>query len=250
MRLLNRVWEQLTRWLDWHGRVATLLAIIVSLGGAALGNRLAAIWANVTGIYLWVVSALVFVLFMCGLLLLPSRALDFTRKTLREELGQEHNLDWDSILLGTMGTGPYQRQKMSLFVRNEPKTTEAVATASVRAALRWKRGEHIRNVSPLKWYPSEETAIDIGVGEVAELILGTKNPTGNWDFGVNASVGPTDAIWIDEQPFEFEIRLLNTKNGRLLKLRKPWTFRWDWRETAGHTSRPWIVPIEPPKWTL
>jgi hypothetical protein len=168
----------------------------------------------------------------------------------QEELGQEHNLRWESILLGTMGAGAYQRQKMSLYFRNQPKPNEAVATASVRATLRWKRGEEIRDVPPLAWFPSEEKDIDIGVGETAELIIGTKNPSGMWDFGVNASVGPTDAIWIDSQAFEFEIRLLDTKSGRLLKIQEPLTFRWDWRDTAGHTSRPWIVSIEPPDWTL
>jgi hypothetical protein len=240
MRLLGQAWEQLLTWLDWHGRWTTLLAVIVALGGATLGNRIAAIWANVTGIYLWLFSILLFVLFMCGLLLLPDRVLDSTK----------HNLDWHEVLLGTMGSGIFERQKMSLSVRNEPKPNKSVATASVRAVLRWKRGEEIRKVSPLKWYPSEKTEVDIAPGDVVELLIGTKNPTGNWDFAVNAGVGPTDAIWIDEQPFEFDIRLLDRTTGRLLKLRKPWTFLWQWRESAGHTSRPWIVPIEPPKWTI
>lgn len=160
------------------------------------------------------------------------------------------NLHFESILRGTMGSGIYQRPKLSLFFRNHPKSTEAVATASIRAALRWKRGDEILDVSPLTWLGSKETAINIGVGETAELIIGVQNPGGMWDFGVNENVGPSDAIWIDAQPFEFEVRLLNTQDGRVLKIPNPLTFRWEWRDTGGHTSRPWIVPIEPPDWTL
>src|SRR6185437_4200634 len=66
---LWRAWEHVKLWLDWHGRVATVLAIVVSLGGAALVNRIAAVWGNVTGVYLWIVSVLVFVIFACGLIL-------------------------------------------------------------------------------------------------------------------------------------------------------------------------------------
>jgi cation transport ATPase len=66
-------WEYIKLWLDWHGRIATMLAIVVSLGGAALANRIAAIWGNVAGIYLWIVSILVFVVFVGGIML-TSRA--------------------------------------------------------------------------------------------------------------------------------------------------------------------------------
>ena len=107
-------------------------------------------------------------------------------------------------------------------------------------------------MSPLSWLGSDKTAIDIGVGETAELIIGTQNPSGanSWDFGVRGNVGAPDAIWIDEQPFEFEVTLLNAQNGRSLKIPEALTFRWTWREATGHTSRPWIERIEPPEWTL
>ena len=168
----------------------------------------------------------------------------------QKELGQEHNLHLESILKGTMGVGLYQQPKISLFFRNQSRPTDAVATASVRAELRYKRGQEMRSVSPLSWLGSTASAVDIGVGETAELVIGMQNAGGMWDFGVNASAGPTDAIWIDEVPFEFEIRLLNAKNGRPLKIQEPLTFRWEWRETSGHTSRPWVVLIDPPQWTL
>jgi hypothetical protein len=61
------LWEHFIRWLDWHGRVATFMMILVSLGGAALVNRVAAIWGNVKGIYLWTVSLLVFCVFIGSL---------------------------------------------------------------------------------------------------------------------------------------------------------------------------------------
>src|SRR5579862_5167347 len=78
---MRRAWEQIKIWLDWHGRVAAILTIIVALGGAALANRIASIWGNVSGGYLWIVSSLVFVVFMCSLIL-ASRARDARRKDL------------------------------------------------------------------------------------------------------------------------------------------------------------------------
>jgi hypothetical protein len=164
------------------------------------------------------------------------------------------NLHLETIVHGgTMGSGIFQRPKQSLFFRNIEKSNEAVGTVSVRAALRWKQGEEIRHVSPLAWWLGgieTAAAIDIGPGETAELIIATKNPSGNWDFEVKGNIGRTDAIWTAESIFEFEIRLINTKNGRVLNIPEPLTFRWDWRETEGHTSRPRIVQINPPDWTL
>jgi hypothetical protein len=66
---LKLAWKQFWLWVDWHGRIATLIIILVSLGGAAIANRGLALWTSVSGIYLWVVSLLVFSLFLCGLAL-------------------------------------------------------------------------------------------------------------------------------------------------------------------------------------
>jgi hypothetical protein len=72
--LEKRIWEHIKVWLDWHGRVSTVLVIITALGGAALANRGTAIWGNVTGLYLWIVTSLVFVIFVAAFLHIRNRA--------------------------------------------------------------------------------------------------------------------------------------------------------------------------------
>lgn len=74
MRYASLIWEQVWKWIDWHGRIATVLAIIVSLGGAALVNRFYAGLTSVHGVYLWVITALTFVVFI-GFIVLAARKL-------------------------------------------------------------------------------------------------------------------------------------------------------------------------------
>jgi hypothetical protein len=166
----------------------------------------------------------------------------------QKEFGQEHNLHLEGVLMGSVGSGESERQKLSLCFRNHPKTEDAVGIASVRAVVRWRRDSEIVDVPPLTWLPNLAT-IDIGAGETAELILATCNPTGNWDWEVSSSGGPADAGWVDVLPFEFDVRLLNTKNGRLFRIQEGLTFRWEWVERAGQPRRPRIVAIEAPEWT-
>jgi hypothetical protein len=58
------LWKHLITWLDWHGRISALVALIIAFGGAALINRVGAIWGSVHGVYLWIVSLLAFGVFL------------------------------------------------------------------------------------------------------------------------------------------------------------------------------------------
>jgi hypothetical protein len=74
MSNVRLIWDQLWVWIDWHGRIATLLTILlIAIGGTALTNRALAIWSPVSGVYLWVITILVFAVFLCGLVIAGSK---------------------------------------------------------------------------------------------------------------------------------------------------------------------------------
>ena len=65
----KQAWDHFWLWVDWHGRLSTIAIFIVACGGATLVNRILSIWSQVSGVYLWVITAMVFVIFLCTLIL-------------------------------------------------------------------------------------------------------------------------------------------------------------------------------------
>jgi len=61
------LWKQLHRMAGLARKNFALVALIIAFGGAALINRLGAIWGSVHGVYLWIVSLLAFGVFLANL---------------------------------------------------------------------------------------------------------------------------------------------------------------------------------------
>jgi|GEM_PF-4750890 len=73
MSFIRTAWGHFWLWVDWHGRMATLSLILVALGGAAIARWCLAIWSGVSGPAIWIISVLVFAVFLCTLALAGSR---------------------------------------------------------------------------------------------------------------------------------------------------------------------------------
>jgi hypothetical protein len=93
---LRDAWKHVVAWIDWHGRVATVAAILISVCGAAIANRIFSIWGQVTGIYLWIVTILVFAIFLCTLSLSGSKLYPMKRGQSVTVIARVHYLIPDS----------------------------------------------------------------------------------------------------------------------------------------------------------
>src|SRR4051812_12420865 len=69
----KQVWNHFWLCIDWHGRIYTVSILILAVVGATLAHQVASIWVQVSGVYLWVITALVFVMFICTLSLAASK---------------------------------------------------------------------------------------------------------------------------------------------------------------------------------
>lgn len=157
---LQILWEQVKLWIDWHGRITTVLAIVVSLGGATIVNRASAIWGNVTGTYLWIVTALSFVVFGCCLIIAGRKLRPLTPRQasvppylmLTPSSGPS-----DKMLLAVMNRGNKQKfhaQCRLLGRRNDPN------------ALR-------RTTYDLQWENEESREVLISTRESRNLLIAT-----------------------------------------------------------------------------
>src|SRR5271163_4192898 len=91
MRWLRTSWDAIWLWVDWHGRITTVVVIIVALGGAALVNRAASVWGEVHGFYLYVISGLAFAIFLATIAILGRRieAQEKARRSVRLEQSED-----------------------------------------------------------------------------------------------------------------------------------------------------------------
>jgi hypothetical protein len=71
--LATRIWKHVWLWIDWHGRISTFVLLVVAAGGATLVSRALTIWSSVSGVYLWVISGLVFALLIATMAVAGSK---------------------------------------------------------------------------------------------------------------------------------------------------------------------------------
>jgi hypothetical protein len=67
MTWLKRLWTHFWLWVDWHGRLATVAIILISVGGAGLVRWILLLWTNVPRDEVWIVVVLVLAIFLCTL---------------------------------------------------------------------------------------------------------------------------------------------------------------------------------------
>jgi hypothetical protein len=109
----GNLWKAVWLWIDWHGRITTVVVILIAAGGAALVNRAVSVWGEVHGVYLVVISSLAFSMFL-GTLVLVGRKLEprlidseslppnTTERAQGFELRPNLQVDWDGLFMGTI----------------------------------------------------------------------------------------------------------------------------------------------------
>lgn len=85
----KHLWDHFWLWVDWHGRLATLALILVSLGGAAIVRWCLAIWSGISGPAVWIISVLVFAVFLCTLALAGSKLRPRIEEAAQESAGPD-----------------------------------------------------------------------------------------------------------------------------------------------------------------
>jgi len=93
MHYVRLIWDQLWAWIDWHGRITTVILLLIALSGTALTNRALAIWSPVSGVYLWVITVLVFAVFLCFLVIAGSKLKPQPKVSQAAESSQEIDLE-------------------------------------------------------------------------------------------------------------------------------------------------------------
>lgn len=208
---LKNCYEAAVLWIDWHGRITTIVAIIVAIGGAALVNRVVAVWGEVHGVYLWIVSGLAFAVFLATIALIGRRMESHSREARSDGIAdqrslasQQDNRDprlivyahryLDVALEHDTGiwkeSNPqdgYKRKSLIFQIRNDVHDDKSgIPADGLRAQLIWKyaNGNPGPNLSPVPWLDEPLGIIDIPVGATARLLVGTKNQN-YWDGWAN-----------------------------------------------------------------
>lgn len=210
-KLGKRAWEHFQLWLDWYGKAGSMAVIIIALGGAAIVNRLVSFWGNVHGIYLWIVSSLVFAIFLCTFVLAEQR-LKRNIPALRSApnlIFQVPTMGGLSCKAGVWSRGtsyegiPYTG--LNIPIKNEPLSTRPVGDAEKLKAqvIVTSGGVPLRESSPASWLGESSRTIKISVAETKELLVAFR---GAGDLGY--WMVEWDGIQLSYTHGEIEVRLL------------------------------------------
>lgn len=170
--MLRVLWKQFVTWIDWHGRITTLVMIAVSIIGGTLASRAAAIWGAVRGPYLWLIGILVFCVFLCTLEL-AARGLE-RKKT--AGTGQDGDLLTSTSSRVDVELTPHaeQSEEVVLTVTNRGNEGRFHAKARITAVqLGAKRLAGVYKTQPfdLKWKHTPERGVAIGKGDSENLLI-------------------------------------------------------------------------------
>jgi hypothetical protein len=216
VKWVKSCYEALVLWIDWHGRITTIVAIIVALGGTVLVNRLAAIWGQVHDTYLWVVSGLSFAVFLATIALIGrklesrekhSQSIEISDQNKRAELPKPDRLPRltiyayrypDVVLDAGMWrdantSDNYYKKGLILLVRNDVyDDNSGIPANGLRVQLIWTyaNGSPGPSFCPAPWLCEPLGIIDIPVGASGRLLIGTKNQN-YWDGWANLRTSQT-----------------------------------------------------------
>jgi hypothetical protein len=130
------------------------------------------------------------------------------------------------------GLRPQLTDSRVAVIKNEPKYDQDVSSVSVRAEMRVVSGEGERIFSPLTWNGSEDSAVEIGVGDFREVIIAVRQNgqvMDMWDFVVKGKSGATDS-WVPVFDFELHIKIIDAVSGREIPFRDKTKIKWNWPE--------------------
>jgi hypothetical protein len=156
--VVTRIWNHTWLWIDWHGRVSTVILLVVAAGGATLINRALTIWSSVSGVYLWVISGLVFAVFIATFAVAGSKMHPMTTPD------KNRGIDVDLI--------PSKAQSTQQFLEVVNKGKKQMFTAQCRILER----RNDPNPTPhilldLAWWMRPSRKIEIATGESCNLLV-------------------------------------------------------------------------------
>lgn len=131
-------------------------------------------------------------------------------------------------------------------IKNEPKEKGIVGTAHVRAQIKFLSGYNHSPISPLVWLESDQTAIEIGAGEARELIVAIRGSSADkemWDFVVGGQASAAESLYVPLGDFEFEIRLIDAVNGRIIPVTPKIHLKWEWPDPKSGRRNPHMRQI-------
>jgi len=170
--LVRRVWDHVWLWIDWHGRITTVVLILISLGGTVLVNRALVIWSQVSGVYLWVISLLAFAIFLSTLALAGSKLHprpDPTPETSTHTAAADQLIPAVNVQL-TPSEGPSDR--MLLAVKN--LGTKQQFSAQCRLLTRRNDRNKMRLITfDLGWDNRDGREVSLAMGESCNLLIAT-----------------------------------------------------------------------------
>jgi len=221
-----------------------LIALIVAGGGATLVGKAASIWANVTGVYFYVVIALAFAAFL-GTTALIGRQMEGQPKTVLANdaapvpaVKGEPNITWTSIFMQKLVREreylrpftPYESsEKMFAFmiqIANPAIQGKFVASAGlIKAQLRFKLKQGDYDISPGAWLDEQFSSVPLDVGDQKNLILAVSDSyIYDWKMIANRRASATAPVALDysrDVPMYAEgslgIDLIATESGNILK---------------------------------
>ena len=164
MQYIRIAWEQFWRWVDWHGRIATVLLLVVAGGGAVIVNKLSTVWANVSGAYLWVVTLLTFVVFVAGIMSAAEKLHPHDTSDTDDQGAQALNVQL------TPSSGP--SDKIVLAIRNNGKRQKFHVQCRI-LARRNDPNQLAQRVYDVSWDGHQYRETTINHGETRNVLIAT-----------------------------------------------------------------------------
>jgi hypothetical protein len=244
MKWLKQAWEAFWLWIDWHGRLTTLIALIVAGGGATLVGKVTSILVNVNGVYLYVVVALAFAAFL-GTTAIVGRKMEARPKTVLANNAEpplavkgESNITWTSIFVQKLVR---EREYLRPFAPNESSDKmfafmiqianpavqgKRVASAGlIKAQLHFKLKQGEYDISPGAWLNEQFGSVHLDVGDQKSLILAVSDSYVNdWKMIANRRTSAAAPVALDysrdvptRAEGSLEIDLIAAESGNILR---------------------------------
>jgi hypothetical protein len=192
-------WAAFWYWIDWHGKITTVIVITISVGGAAVVNRIAAIWGEVHGIYLYIVTLLGFALFLATIVrfagkLEPSSEsrrlkVSDTKESATESRERDPRLTINAYRYPRLVLEPnsetwregtsndkFTSKGLVFLVQNDPHDDgTCIPAEGLRAQLIWtyNNGSPGPSFSPAPWLCESLGIINLQAGTSGSLLVGT-----------------------------------------------------------------------------
>jgi hypothetical protein len=251
LKYAKHTWDAFWFWVDWQGRLASVMLFIVAAGGAALSGKIASIWANVTGIYLYMVIAMSFVVFLGTVAMFarksgtPSKVVAENEEDSKPEEGQP-NIGWTTISMQKLvfengrfrrfvpyESAPFVLGMFMVVTNSASKDKKVISAGDVKAQLLFKLKQGEYDISPAAWVDEPYSSVRLDVGDTRHLLIAVSTSyTSDWKMVSNRRTSEAHAISTDytrDFPLfsegTLEINLIGVQSGSIIRT---WKARISW----------------------